>query len=62
MAKQERFTFEKFVNDIIRRETLQQQEPDHNRSSGHDNLNREYDRLYREKWQNRVWHVLRRGK
>ena len=48
------FAFDKFINDIEKREdTAREKVESHQRGQEHHPA-REYNRLYRERWQNRI--------
>jgi len=63
-SKQEEFKFDKFMQDIIKREEAERQRLKEYAEEHADSPQRQYDRLYREKWQNRVRHnhTPKRGK
>lgn len=52
MAKQQ-FQFDKFIKDLADREQRKKESTDHARNAG-VNPRRELNKLYRERWQNRV--------
>ena len=56
-SKNEKFTFDKFVEDIVRREDEKKQKIKEYAESHADTPQRQYNRLYRERWQNRVRHT-----
>ena len=56
MSKEKDFTFDKFVDDIIKREDEKRQKIKEYVEEHADSPQRRYNRLYRERWQNRVRH------
>tara|TARA_Y100000034_G_scaffold133417_1_gene198837 strand:- start:566 stop:745 length:180 start_codon:yes stop_codon:yes gene_type:complete len=48
------FVFEKFMNDIQKREESARKKVQEHQECENENPNREYNRLYRERWQNRI--------
>ena len=56
MSKEKDFTFDKFVDDIVKREDEKRQKIKEYVEEHADSPQRRYNRLYRERWQNRVRH------
>jgi len=56
MSKEKDFTFDKFVEDIVRREDEKRQKIKEYVDDHADSPQRRYNRLYRERWQNRIRH------
>ena len=54
MSKEKDFTFDKFVKDIVKREDEKRQKIKEYVDEHADSPQRRYNRLYRERWQNRV--------
>jgi hypothetical protein len=51
---EEKFTFDKFVDDIVVREEQQREVIAEHQRDQDDHPARVYNRLYRERWQNRI--------
>ena len=55
MKKDEKhFTFDKFVKDIEKRELTAREKVESHQRGQDDHPARKYNRLYRERWQNRI--------
>ncbi len=54
MSKENEYTFDKFVEDIVRREEEQRQKLKEYAEEHADTPQRRYNDLYRERWQNRI--------
>lgn len=48
------FTFDKFINDIEKREDLARKKVQEHQEGQENHPGRKYNRLYRERWQNRL--------
>ena len=48
------FTFDKFINDIEKRESAAREKIESHQKGQEDHPARKYNRLYRELWQNRI--------
>jgi hypothetical protein len=62
MSKENEYTFDKFVEDIVRREEEQRQRLKEYAEEHADTPQRRYNDLYRERWQNRVRYDNQRKK
>ncbi len=51
-----KFKFEKFIKDIVKRETQSRQMPKNERDQIEETPQRKYNKLYRERWQNTIKH------
>ena len=55
MKKEEaHFTFDKFINDIEKRENTAREKVESHQKGQEDHPVRKFNRLYRERWQNRI--------
>jgi hypothetical protein len=63
-SKKEEFKFDKFIKSIVKREGTLQRHTEDREEDYEDSPQRKYDKLYRERWQNRVRynHAPKRGK
>lgn len=52
--KSPEFSFEKFVNDIEKRETAAREKVENHQKNQESHPARKYNKLYRELWQNRI--------
>jgi len=48
------FEFEKFINDICEKESSAAKNENHTQEE--ETPQRRYNKLYRERWQNRIWY------
>jgi len=49
-----KFTFDKFIKDIVKREEVSKQMPKEEREQIEETPQRKYNKLYRERWQNTI--------
>lgn len=49
-----KFSFEKFMKDIVKREETSKQMTTENREKVEETPQRKYNKLYRERWQNTI--------
>ena len=57
MSKETTGPFDKFVDDIVRREQEARDKQKAYAESHEENPSLEYNKLYRERWQNRVYYT-----
>jgi hypothetical protein len=48
------FTFDKFINDIQKKEDTARKKVEEHQARQEEHPGRRYNRLYRERWQNRI--------